>query len=142
MVKNEKSDRVVRCPYCGNKAEYVQGRRIYSGRGDWDSKWFFACFPCGAWVGCHARNKKHNHNGDEPLGRLANAELRHMKKAAHSAFDKVWKAKRKGHMIKRNDAYAWLAEKLEIPVDECHIGMFDVEMCDRVIRVVNEHGGP
>lgn len=126
---------IVLCPYCGKVAKYVTGREIYSSRGKWDDMWFWACLPCGAWVGCHRYSKKHGFRGDEPLGRLANARLRQRKRAAHDAFDPLWN---KNARLKRVDAYKWLAGKLGIPVEECHIGMFDVEMCDKVIRAVKE----
>jgi len=62
-----------------------------------------------------------------PLGRFANAELRAAKVAAHAAFDPLW---RDGHMS-RKDAYRWLAARLDIRVDKCHVGLFTVEECQR-----------
>jgi hypothetical protein len=135
MGQIEKSNRIVMCPYCGERAKFVQGKRIYHGRGSWDEKWFWACLPCGAWVGCHAASEKYGRVGDEPLGRLANEELRIAKMGAHEAFDPIWKE----GGVKRKDAYKWLAEQLGIPARECHIGMFDVDMCRKVIHVVGRH---
>jgi hypothetical protein len=70
---------------------------------------------------------------------LANAELRAAKSRAHRAFDALWKAKiRKESCHKaqaRGAGYKWLAEKLSIPREECHIGMFDVALCARVVDV-------
>lgn len=66
------------------------------------------------------------------MGRLANAELRAAKSAAHLAFDKLWKG---GKMSRRN-AYAWLAKALDINPLHCHIGMFDVDQCKKVVEVV------
>ncbi|MGL6141541.1 MAG: zinc-finger-containing protein, partial [Enterobacterales bacterium] len=65
------------------------------------------------------------------LGRLANAELRKAKSLAHRAFDDIWRDK---HMS-RSQAYSWLAESLGIEKKDCHIGMFDVDMCMRVVDV-------
>lgn len=48
---------------------------------------------------------------------------------AHLAFDPIWKL---GHK-KRSGAYLWLAYKLGIPVEDCHISRFDVATCERVI---------
>lgn len=127
------SNRIVICPYCGKKAEYVKGDRIYSGRGSWDNKFFWVCFSCDAWVGCHSKDKRFGRIGDEPLGRLANEELRKAKMRAHKAFDPLWK----DNDIRRKDAYVWLSEELGVPFDECHIGMFDVDMCERVIEAVS-----
>jgi len=35
----------------------------------------------------------------------------------------------------RTDAYGWLSRQLGIEFKSCHIGMFDVEMCQKVIEV-------
>jgi hypothetical protein len=66
------------------------------------------------------------------MGRLANPELRRAKSAAHAAFDPLWKSRKMG----RKQAYAWLARELGISVANCHIGMFDVDACRSVVKVV------
>ena len=38
----------------------------------------------------------------------------------------------------RVSAYKWLAEALGIDPADCHIGMFDVDLCQRVIKACNE----
>jgi hypothetical protein len=110
------------CPYCSQSAQLVTGAVIYPHRPDLHHKQFWSCQPCDAYVGCHGTSSN-------PLGRLANAELRSAKKMAHAAFDPLW---REGGMT-RTEAYAWLSKELGIPSEECHVGMFDVEMCNRVI---------
>jgi hypothetical protein len=119
----------VHCPYCGDAAELVTGDTVYPHRADLHSKRFYRCVPCGARVGCHKGT-------DRPLGRLANAELRRAKMAAHDAFDKMWKLRR----MTRNEAYGWLANELNLSRKECHIGMFDVQRCEQVVRVCGEFG--
>ena len=82
-----------------------------------------------AYVGVHKGT-------DKPLGRLANAELRNWKKAAHAVFDPLWKYGRfRGH---RNAAYAWLAQKMGLPVEKTHIGMFDVGQCRKAIEIIEK----
>lgn len=112
------------CPYCHEASEKVIGKEIYPYRADLWFKTFYRCEPCDAYVGCHPGT-------EVPLGRLANAELRAAKQMAHLAFDRKWKD---GGM-KRNEAYRWLAETLGIHKRECHIGMFDVSTCRRVVEV-------
>jgi len=114
------------CPYCWEKAKLVDGKAIYPHRPDLYSLNFYQCSPCGAYVGCHKTG-----DGKQPLGRLANAELRKAKSAAHAAFDPMWKDGKK----KRGSAYAWLADNLGIDKRDCHIGMFDVETCRRVVEI-------
>lgn len=111
-----------RCPYCKKLAEYRESSEsIYHGK-DYGPVWI--CGPCQAWCGCHPGT-------DRPLGRLADAELRKAKMAAHAAFDPHWKTQG----FSRATAYKYLADALEIDREECHIGMFDVTMCKRVVNV-------
>ena len=113
---------MVKCPYCDQSAKLVTGKTVYPHRRDLWRKRFWVCFPCDARCGCHGTT-------DKPLGRLANAELREAKMRAHAAFDPRWKRGPHG----RSAEYKWLAHELGIDVQECHIGMFDVETCDRVV---------
>ena len=112
------------CPYCGKPALLKNSRVIYKGR-DYGMVWICPDYPaCDAYVGCHKDTNK-------PLGRLANAELRRAKNAAHAAFDPLWKSRE----MSRRGAYRWLAEQLRIDAQNCHIGMFDVAQCRRVVEI-------
>ena len=113
------------CPYCNNPAALVTGREVYPGKRWLYGKSFYLCGPCDAYVGCHDGTTK-------PLGRLANAELRAAKIAAHAAFDPLWQSGR----MKRQEAYGWLADQLKIAREHCHIGMFDVETCRLVVAII------
>lgn len=115
------------CPYCNKPAKLVTGAAIYPHRKDLHHLKYWQCEPCGAYVGTHKDSKK-----NAPLGRLANAELRKAKCAAHAAFDPLWKER---VFESRRAAYKWLAEKLGIESKRCHIGMFDVAMCHAVVKV-------
>jgi len=118
------------CPYCGNESELVTGRTIYPHRRDLYDRLFYHCAPCEAHVGCHRASKKY---GVEtvPLGRLANAELRALKIKAHEAFDPLWMNSRQYRGI----AYRWLADKMRIPLDDCHIGLFNEDQCKQVFML-------
>jgi hypothetical protein len=126
------------CPYCSQNSERTTGSVMYPHRPDLAGKVIYRCVPCDAWVGCHTGT-------DNPLGRLANAELRAAKQAAHAAFDPLWKAKRDRQGIKQKSArgagYRWLADQLGVPYEHCHIGMFDVEQCRRVIELCAPYRG-
>lgn len=126
----------VSCPYCGKHANLVGGDAIYPHRRDLYDLMFWQCAPCDAYVGCHKHgatvlvNKRQvRSDGTLPLGRLANAELRAAKSAAHRAFDPIWKS----GQLSRSAAYGWLAETLGMQKSECHIGMFDVGQCQAVV---------
>ncbi len=110
------------CPYCNTPAALRDGMAVYPHRPDLKHKHFWVCNDCDAWVGCHPGTNR-------PLGRLANGALRRAKMAAHAAFDPLWKS----GAMRRKQAYTWLAGKLGIAVENCHIGMFDEADCQRVI---------
>lgn len=113
----------MKCPYCNSDTKFMDSKKIYGK--SYGMVWACINYPkCDAFVGVHKGTNK-------PLGRLANAELREYKKKAHAAFDPLWKD---GGM-KRIEAYGWLSKQLELPMDETHIGMFDIDMCKKVITV-------
>jgi Protein of unknown function (DUF3268). len=119
------------CPYCNTPAKLSSSCEVYQGR-DYGMIWICANYPrCDSYVGVHDGT-------DKPLGRMANRELRFWKKRAHAAFDPFWKTKK----LKRVHAYSRLSRALGIPMKECHIGMFDVEDCKRVIDVCINQGLP
>lgn len=110
------------CDYCHKPAELVDSEEIY-GRSYNQNMW--RCKPCQAWVGCHKGT-------DKPLGRLANAELRKWKMKVHDVFDPIWKG-RAGKA--RKTAYQWLANELGIKYRDCHIGMFNIERCQKAVKI-------
>lgn len=114
------------CPYCSSRAIFTDSSVIY-GR-SYGMVYLCANYPnCDAYVGVH----KGTHN---PLGRMANAELRKWKNRAHAAFDPTWKHRK----MPRQKAYQELARRLKIPVGAAHIGMFDVEECKQVVEKFGE----
>ena len=115
---------MVECPYCGREAALVDSSEVYSK--SYGKIWL--CHPCSAWVGVHKGT-------DRPLGTLADDTTRHARKMAHRRFDPIWKSKKQGRGKARSKAYAWLAEELGITPAGCHIGLFDVETCVRVIEI-------
>jgi hypothetical protein len=120
------------CPYCGRRTEYVDSSVVY-GR---SYGMIYLCRSCDAYVGVHKGTNK-------ALGRLANKELRKAKKEAHFYFDQIAKTALINEVYKkfipntsnRNKAYIWLSEGLNIPIDICHIGMFDISQCREVVEL-------
>lgn len=107
------------CPYCGNPTRLVDDSLIY---GRSYGRKCYICEPCGAWVGCHK-------NSDKALGRVANKELRQLKHQAHEAFDPLWK----NGYLQRTAAYEVLSAAFALPTEQTHIGMFDEDLCKKVI---------
>ena len=117
----------VTCPYCGSEAELVDSKIIY-GR-SYGMIYLCSNYPaCEALVGAHKQSLK-------PLGRLANAELRSLRKKAHRFFDPLWKSGR----MPREKAYAWLGKQMGIPKKLTHIAYFDEEQCRKVISICMDH---
>lgn len=125
-MENLKRFRSIECNYCGKPAKVVRGGDLYGPNHHLSGKYFYCCKDCDAWVGMHEGSFK-------PFGTLANASLRKKRLAAHKVFDPLWSNQKKP-VVARREAYLWLANKLNIPVEKCHIGMFDSKMCDKVIR--------
>lgn len=115
------------CPYCKKASTlYEDSGVVYHGRNFGP---VYACLPCEAWVGCHKGTTN-------PMGRLANKELRDWKRKAHNYFDPLWKARRaQGVKNARSKGYAWLAAGMRLKPEECHIGMFDVAQCKEVVAL-------
>lgn len=117
------------CPYCESDVLFTSNQVIY-GKEFGNGK-CYKCTQCDAYVGVH--------NGTNiPLGRLANKELRELKKQAHALFDPVWKSKQKT----RSEAYADLAKALRIPKKECHFGWFDQPLLLKAIAILQPTENP
>lgn len=136
------------CPYCFTPARISDGVEVYGTPG------YGAMYVCGNYPECDAYVGVHK-GTQEPLGRLANAELRQAKVRAHKAFDPLWQsasalydlpddederrqALRRIRSRARTRAYAWLAEQLGTEVEHTHIGWFDVDQCYRTIRACRD----
>lgn len=113
---------MILCDYCGKPAHFVDSALVYNGN-SYGMIWY--CPDCQAWVGVHKGT-------NVPLGRLANAELRHWKRGAHAAFDPLWRGK---SSFTRRAAYAWLSEEMGLPPEKTHIGMFDIDQCKQCIEI-------
>lgn len=110
-----------RCIECREVARLVGGNVIYPHREDLFHKSFWLC-DCGAYCGCHGITTR-------PLGFPAGAETRRARNNAHAVFDPLW---RSGGMDRRA-AYGWLAERMGLPSEQCHIGMMTAAQAREVI---------
>lgn len=113
------------CRLCGAECKVVNNSTIYGKPyGEWP--WAVLCTGCGAYVGLHPFTAI-------PLGTVALAPLREARKAAKRAFNPLW---RNGAAMTRTEAYAWLAGELGLPVNECHIGWFEIDQCNAAIAAI------
>jgi hypothetical protein len=63
-------------------------------------------------------------------------ELRDYRNLAHLVFDKLWGKRGKRS---RANTYLKLAYELKISPDVCHIGLFDINMCKKVIEIAERN---
>lgn len=123
-----------RCGECGKSAELVTGDVIYPHRPDLAGKRFYKC-SCGAYVGTHPGTC-------EPLGTPANTETRKARSEDHAHFDALYKEVERRKPTKesaRKRGYRWLAERMEMTSDECHIGMMNAAQARRVTAICRPH---
>jgi len=116
----------MKCLYCGSDVVLADSKVIYG-------KHFGKVYMCSKYPKCDSFVGAHT-GTDKPLGTLANAELRELRKICHSLFDGWWKANKKT----RKDAYAILRHTFNIPEQKCHIAMFDVKQCKKLISLFND----
>ncbi len=115
------------CPDCGAPMVLRETRRLTYHNGD--PRKFYGCSNWPECSGVHGA-----HPDGTPMGIPANKETRQARKEAHQAFDAYWLGRGWG----RDEAYNWLAWKLDIDGDDCHIAMFDLATCKRVIEICTE----
>lgn len=142
-------EHVVACGECGRPMKLV---------GVWAEDGalgiFYGCsgYPdsCKSTHGAHADGT--------PYGIPGDAATRAARIRAHDAFDRLWKgapslydlddlpdAQKPGKIrslqaLARRRAYAWLADRMKLPPESCHIGAFDVVTCELVAMLCARSG--
>lgn len=111
------------CNICGGNVAYTTNDKIYGRK--YGSGYAYLCTNCGAYVGTHKPRPK------EALGILANAEMRTMKMKCHDIFDGLWKNREQ-----RNKLYERLSKELQIPVNDCHFGYFDLNRLNEAYEIL------
>ena len=115
------------CRYCGGVIRLEPARKIYGASTDrlgLANEKIYLCQNCNARVGCHKGTNR-------PLGNVANEVLRLKRRETHLVFDGFWK----GIGMSRTQAYKWLANRMDLPEKEAHIGGFEMDQCQQVIEL-------
>lgn len=124
------------CPYCQADAVLCDASAVYgptyAGK---FNMWVCANYPdCDSYVGCHKDSAD-----AKPLGTMANAELRKLRKRIHAMFDPLWKpgpeAKFKGRKA-RLEAYWWITDALGITGTQFHTAHADAGQCRSALAVL------
>lgn len=122
----------VTCPFCDQPAEWVSHAEIYGKVFNKDAHMIWLCRPCDAYVGTHQNSKR-------PLGQMANAHMRRARKLTKELFiNKCLMGNWKCNKTLKSAAYAMLADRMGITVDECHFGDFTVEQCRDAYRILQK----
>lgn len=118
------------CPYCGCPTATVRASYVYGDNDRDPGRMLWFCLICGAYVSCHK-------TGLVPMGTPANKETRDARRKAHQAFDTLWKSRK----MTRWEAYLWLSQKMGLPQDKTHIGMFNISQCTQVVQLCEKTNG-
>ncbi|BFK89678.1 DUF3268 family zinc-finger domain-containing protein [Blautia coccoides] len=114
----------IRCPYCGSAAILKDSSYVYGPGARQGKVYVCSRYPtCDAHVGVKPGTIR-------PNGTLANKSLRQKRIQAHQVFDQIWL----NGIFSRNQAYSWASDKLGIPMEEMHIGNFDIYRCNQLIQ--------
>lgn len=129
------------CPYCQATAVLCDASAVYGPKfeGQWNM-WVCANYPeCDSYVGIHR-----NQVEPRPLGTMANAELRGLRKRVHAIFDPLWKpgpqALFRGRKA-RDKAYWWLTDKMGMAAGQFHTAEANEEECRRALSILINSGG-
>ena len=124
-IKERKSNVRVICPYCGRRAKLVVGSTLPKEEIREDS--FYRKEGVNVWrcPNCFAMTIARQYT-NQPLGKLANLELRQARYELHKLFDQLWQKK----CISRTQAYHLLAIKMNIRRSDCHFSLFDMKQCE------------
>lgn len=118
------------CPFCGRSVKRVHSSQVfYNNNGNNDGFYYV----CSGWPICSAYTKE-DPILKKPTSTMADKKTRLKRQEAHYWFDQL----HKGYGMTKSEAYEWLADELQIRRANCHIGLFDIKMCNKVISVVKE----
>lgn len=106
------------CPDCGLPMELRKGK-------------YGLFYGCSGFPHCDVTHAAHPDG--RPLGVPADRETRKARCSAHVIFDRHWKLAY--GKLDRTEAYRWLAGQLGIQAEDCHIGNFNYDTCQRVVAV-------
>jgi len=131
MGRNTVMNNLIRkCPYCrGNVLlRNYKGTKINVPKHRKEKHPVYICenFPeCYSYIGCVPHTTA-------PLSSLANDKNRKYRDQAHQEFDKLWKKKK----MTRTEAYAWLADSMELSDKKAHMSRFTTHQCLQAVQKI------
>lgn len=118
-----------KCDLCGSRTELLHAIELY-GKPLEGWEWFISCtnLKCRAFV-------ETKPGTNLAVKEMATPRTRRARRNAHKVFDQLWLPDKE----KRRKAYAWLREMTGLDEKACHIGKFDFDQCQEVIRLVQKY---
>lgn len=115
------------CGECGSRMKLQISRHyVYK---DGSPRKFYICKKYPTCLGtCSA------HPDGQPMGIPSDKETRMARHELHGVFDVLWNSD--CAVMERNEAYEWLANAMEIDVNECHISRFTKHQCNIAISAI------
>ena len=114
--------KIVKC-HCGALAAKRPASVVHGDKAQGEYLYICSRYPmCDSYVGTHKKSLK-------PLGTLAGRELRAKRVETHKYFNQLWES----GIMKKWQAYKWLAGKFGLNHEQAHIAMFSEYMCNEVI---------
>ena len=111
------------CNLCGGKVKLKPNSTIYGK--SYGSGYCYFCTKCKAYVGTHKPRPL------EAMGILADKEMRELKTYCHELFDRLWTTQNE-----RRGCYHKLANRMGIPLGECHFGYFNKEQLYEALTIL------
>ncbi len=117
----------LKCPECGADMVLRQTTKYTYNNGQ--PRRFYGC---SRWPDCNAAHGAHPDG--TPLGTPANKATKESRIKAHNAFDGYWRERG----MPRNDAYKLLQSLMGLDKNAAHIGNFDTNQCEELVRKIQE----
>lgn len=117
----------IHCPYCGSLAT-LRPASVIHGLSDISAGTYL--YVCRRWPACDAYVTA-DRRTKQPLGTLANGDLRHKRILAHHALHSV----QAQLGMNRDQSYRWLQTQMGLPGDQVHIAKCGDYRCEQIIRI-------
>lgn len=128
MKKEKKNYKTVhpdmRCPYCGSKLVLRSADGIYHNNPKNTMLYVCARYPqCDSYVRTHPGTVI-------PMGTPADGKLRALRHEAHKYFNQLYLS----GLMTKDEAYRWLAMRIQAPQSQAHIGYVGEYYCKQIIH--------
>jgi hypothetical protein len=117
------------CPYCNKPTNYVDSKEVYH---DKSYGMIYLCKPCNAYIGVTPGT-------NNAIGRLANKELRELKKMLHGLLQILITHKASQTNMRKEEAgelaYKWVAKQLNLPNGFAKLSYLNESQCEQLINI-------